>query len=270
MSSEPHDVCESMRLALLQRAESASASRAADSKPGAIGETSSPSSIDEVSHPVRPLDAAPSSGGGLDTHLADCAACRRELARATHRTLLVRTLPRFAPPVDLDGVVVAALQAGMRQKRAIQAITSLTPVAAPDVLAQRIAGVTAPAVLERLVSEDLADPAKAVASRYTRRLERLRAPTDLEHRLGHPPRRSRSRFLPLALVTAGLLLTVGTLALAHFLRGTTRGVPTLQSGPVLVVEHVDSVQQLDPIAGMLLAGFTGGLVDVERLKREEL
>lgn len=270
MSSGPHDVCESMRFALLQRAERASASPAGDSNLSAIGEMSASSSTDEVSQPDRPLGEAASTRGGLDAHLADCATCRSELARATQRTSLVRTLARVAPPIELDGVVVAALQAGMRQKRAVQAITSLTPVAAPDVLAQRIAGVTAPAVLERLVSEDLADPAKAVASRYTRRLERLRAPTDLEHRLGHAPRRSTSRFLPIALATAGLLLTVGALALAHFLRGTTRGVPTAQSGPVLVVEHVDSVQELDPIAGMLLAGFTGGLVDAERLKREEL
>lgn len=262
MSSVPRNDCESMRPALLQRAEAASSD-------GPFGTLASGAAGARADAEQR-VDRASIARDDLDVHLAGCAACRRELARATRRTELVRSLVRVGAPSELDGAVVAALQAGMRQERAIEAVAALTPVAAPEELARRIAVPRAPAVLERLVAEDLADPAKAVASRYARRLERLRAPDDLAQRLVRSPRRPASRFLPIALATAGLLLTVGALTLAYILRGKARELPATQGGVVLVVERVDSVQQLDPVAAQLLAGFTGGLVDAERLKREEM
>jgi len=259
-----------MRVALLQRAEAMSSDRGLDSDERDRSPRAGSGPREADSRSDRALDPAPSSRGDFDAHLAGCANCRAELARAARRMSLVRSLAHLAAPIDLDGAVVAALQAGVRQERAIQAVTNLTPVAAPEVLARRVAAPTAPAVLERLVGEDLADPAKALASRYTRRLERLRAPPDLEQRLGRAPRRSTSLYLPIALAAAGLLLTVGALGLGHFLRGTPRGLPSAPVGPELIVEYVGSVRDLDPLAAELLAGFTGGLVDAERVTREEM
>jgi len=119
----------------------------------------------------------------LDAHLARCEACPRELARAEQRVTLLRALGSRGAPVELDGLVVAAMQAGARQQRATRAVQSLARAHTPDDLALRLAGPKAPHVLERLVREDLVDPAKAVASRYARSLERLRAPRDLDRRL---------------------------------------------------------------------------------------
>lgn len=241
---EGHD-CESQRPALIQRAEGASA------------------------------DAH------LDAHLAACADCRRDLARAQQRIELARSLPRVAAPLALDGAVVAALQAGARQERAVQAVASLTPVDAPDVLAHRVAIPRAPAVLDRLVAEDLADPARAVAGRYTRRLERLRAPDDLQARLERPAPRRRF-LLAQALVVASVVLVAGSLVLLQLLRapdalgpgGAEQAGRDAAAGAsadlVFVVERVDSIGSLDPVAGQLLSGLLGGLPDADRLHREEL
>lgn len=261
MTSEPkpdHD-CASLRFALLRRAEAV-----LPDAPPASGV------------PARPADrrapgaGAPDARGDLDAHLATCTGCRRELARARFRIALVGGLQRVPTPAALDGVVVAALQAGARQERAARAVADLTSVAAPDELARRIAIPRAPEVLCRLVAEDLADPAKAVASRYAGRLARLRAPADLEERLGRAARRPAARFAPLALVAFGVLLSVSALVLAHVLRSDGRGAADAPRELVLVVERVESVRDLDPVAGQLLSGFTGGLLDADRLTREEL
>ncbi|MCY2961761.1 MAG: hypothetical protein NTY35_16495 [Planctomycetota bacterium] len=257
MSAEPGNDCAALRFELLLRADRSVLE-------GDAGVAGTDAGADGS------LDPASGSARALDAHVAHCAACRRELARAERRTALVRSLTRVASPHALDGAVVASLQAGERQERAARAVASLTPMAAPDDLVRRLALPRAPAVLDRLVGEELADPAKAVASRYTRRLERLRAPDDLADRLGRTTPRPVSRTLSIALAAGGLVLTVGALLLAHVLQGTPRDAAVAPSGPILVVEHVESVHSLDPMAGQLLSGFLGGFVDADRLAREKL
>jgi len=234
MSAQNEHDCEALRSALIQRAE------------------------------------GPRVDAVLDAHLAGCAACRRTLARAEQSVAIVRQLTRAVAPGELDGAVVAALQAGARQARAIRAVETLTPYPAPEDLARRIGVPGAPAVLERLVGEDLADSAKALASRYARRLERLRAPEDLERRLGTATPRRNPRVLPFVLVAAGLVLVVGTLVLTQVLEAPRGLAPTPRGGPVIVVERVDSVRSLDPVAADLLSGFLGGWVDAQRISREKL
>lgn len=238
MSSAPRHDCESLRFALIQRAERDASSRDQDA------------------------DA-------LDAHLAGCSACRREVERAERRVLLARSLTRANAPSELDGAVVAALQAGARQERAIRALATLTPVAAPDDLARLLTAPRAPAVLDRLVGEDLVDPAKAFASRYARRLERLRAPADLEQRIGDVPRNRRARVLPIALAAAGLLLTIGALTLGYVLRGGAVDRAPVRIAPELVVERV-GIRDLGRDGYQALAGFSGGLTDVGLALQEDL
>lgn len=248
MSDEPEIDCAALRFALIQR-----------------GEQSSVDPRHEIGAYVdAPLDAR------LDAHLARCSACRRELARAERRVAIVRELPRASAPLELDGAVVAALQAGARQERVIRALTALTPFPAPEDLESRIALPRAPAVLDRLVAEDMADPAKALVSRYVQRLERLSAPDELWERVCNAPARSTaSRLLTPVLIAASLVLVVGSLVLTQALRGT-REPSTPSSGIVFVVERVESVRDLDPVAAGIVAGFTSGWSDAQRLSREKL
>jgi len=230
MSKERHFDCESVRFALIQRAD------------------------------------GPHDDAALDAHVVGCAVCRRELARAELRAKLVRSLPRAQAPTALDGIVVAALQAGARQARAARAVEDLSTLTAPDELARRIPGLVAPAVLDRLVGEDLADPSMTFARRYVGRLQRLRAPTELEGRL----RRNARRTSPL--LGAGILGGAGVLLVAAVLIFTYVGredTTTRSSGPELVIERVESIRDLDPAAGLLLSGLTGGFVDAQRLAQED-
>ena len=198
-------------------------------------------------------------------HASGCPACRHEFERARRRVAFLRGLPAVPAPRDLDGLVVAALQAGARQDRAIRALRSLPSVPAPTGLFERVHGPRAPAVLDRLVGEDLADPHKALARRYAGGLRRLRAPDDLARRVdGHAPRRRPATFAAAVLAVAALVLVVGVLFLAR------PDVPsaTPDARPVLVVQRVDSLRGLDPLAGQIVSGLTGGVLDAERLTRE--
>ncbi len=202
----------------------------------------------------------------LDVHLAQCAACRRELMRTEQRVELLRGVSGPGAPVELDGLVVAAMQAGERQQRVTRAVQSLSRAHTPEDLARRLAGPKAPRVLERLVSEDLADPAKALASRYARSLGRLRAPQDLDQRLRDLRPGPLQRHAPVALVAAGVMLALGALIVAGILHGPRNpALPTTPAGPVLIVERVDSVRDLDPLVGQMLSGVTGGLADAQRI-----
>lgn len=128
-----------------------------------------------------------------------------------HRAL--EALSRLRPltaPANLDGSVVAALQAGSRQERSLRHLRGLDRLHAPAELddAARatlnpgrrwLAGLPSPRVLERLVSEDLADLPRALTRRFTSKLPRLSAPAELEARVRHELARTnrsagRSRF----------------------------------------------------------------------------
>jgi len=204
----------------------------------------------------------------LDRHLEGCEACRRELARTEQRVQLLRAVGGPGAPLALDGLVVAAMQAGARQQRATRAVQSLSRAHTPEDLALRLAGPKAPHVLERLVREDLVDPAKAVASRYARSLERLRAPHDLDRRLSELRPGTIQRHAPIAMVAAGVMLALGALVVAGILNNRRIPlVPAAPAGPVLIVERVDSVRDLDPLVGDMLAGVTAGWSDAHRIAK---
>jgi hypothetical protein len=202
----------------------------------------------------------------LDAHLEGCEGCRRELARTERRVESLRAVGGPGAPLELDGLVVAAMQAGARQQRATRAVQSLSRAHTPEDLALRLAGPKAPHVLERLVREDLVDPAKAVASRYAGSLARLRAPRDLDRRLSELRPGTIQRHAPIAMVAAGVMLALGALVVAGILNGRRVPMaPVPTAGPVLIVERVDSVRELDPVVGDMLAGVTAGWSDAHRI-----
>lgn len=110
-------------------------------------------------------------------------------ARLLQARALVNLPPCPAPP-SLDGFVVAALQAGVREQRAVAAVRGLAadgPLVAPTVLAERVAAAIdrrrAPDALDTYVAERLALPGAGLAQSFLARLPRLAAPDDLAERL---------------------------------------------------------------------------------------
>jgi hypothetical protein len=204
----------------------------------------------------------------LDLHVAACARCRAALERRQRAVTALQRLPRAAAPFELDGLAVASLQAGHRQDRAVEAVRALARERAPADLERRLVQPQAPAVLHRLVAEELADPAKANVRRWTGRLERLQAPADLRRRLEARRGERRARRSTVLLGTLGVLIAVGALLLVE--TRLRRGAPAAGRGPTLVGERIESLDRLDPFARQLLSGVAGGLPDAQRIAREGL
>lgn len=211
----------------------------------------------------------------LEAHLIACDGCRDFLASVEAQRRAFRDLARKSAPRELDGYVVAALQAGHRQDRAIEALRSLErmPMPLDADLAIWPAGAVAPAALDRLVERDLQDPTHSIARRFAGRIERLQAPRELETRvatviaLSGKRRRRAARGVSLALAALGL---VGLSALGTWFFATRPG-SVVAAGPKFVVEHVHSASELDPLLGSTLASLLGGLPDAEvHLKKEKL
>ena len=140
-----------------------------------------------------PRTAADSIGGG---HAGACPDCADYLARVVRGVGALSKLSRLPAPAELEGCVVAALQAGARQERAVRAFGSIARLEAPEdvdggaeveaELAARLPRLTRPArlsapdELERLVAAELADPAAFRVRRHVGGLGRLEAPTELD------------------------------------------------------------------------------------------
>jgi len=133
--------------------------------------------------------------GSLDAHAGTCADCAAFAARIGRAAEALAALERRAAPLELDGRVVASFQAGVRQDRVVRALTELGPLETPAdaELDARVefavrhpelelgrTSSKAPHVLERLVAEELADPAAARARRFVGSLRRFEAPAELE------------------------------------------------------------------------------------------
>lgn len=207
----------------------------------------------------------------VEQHLLGCAACAEWGKRLRARESLIGSLPRILAPAELSSRVVAAIQAGERQERAIRAVRGLGRLRSPsemddavaaqarrasrDPLAELAGRRPAPSVLARLVSEELRDPAKARVARHVSSLPRFEAPVELEARVRRdfgrvPVRRPRAFLTVLAALAAGLLAAVL--------------LPQLQGGPKYPfrVVHVGSLDDLDPAARSIVE-MTAGMARQE-------
>jgi hypothetical protein len=99
-------------------------------------------------------------------------------------------LGRRPAPLALEGYVVAAMQAGAREERAVAAVRDLGTEVAPVELDERVAGsidrLRAPGALDLYVAGRLALPGAGLAQSLLARLPRLAAPEDLTARLAAP------------------------------------------------------------------------------------
>ena len=217
--------------------------------------------------------------GPREAHAAECSDCAAYAERLARAARALGALERRRAPLELDGVVVAALEAGARQDRAARVLSSLGRLAAPE-LAELLpelgdeldviegtaaaARLRAPPELERLVAEELQDPAAARARRYVASLPRFAAPAELAQRLTTgtqglraPLAMGRShawsrRSLAAAAVLAFLLL-LGPL------RSPEEPRPRLR----LVPARLADTESLDAYARSLIGGLSGGLAAVD-------
>jgi hypothetical protein len=214
---------------------------------------------------------------GLAAHLETCAECAAFAQRVARFSALLGSLPRRNSPPELDGAVVAALEAGHRQERAIAAVRGLARLPMPAeipaepsvdlptdpwgrVLEGQRPGARAPAVLDRLVDEDLRGASAALARRFTSRLERHRAPSVLRERLQRSalslfrPRASRRNLLAAAALV--LLLAGGGLWLRQ------RSARDVDQDLGFEIRYETRLDAMDPIARSLVGGLSGGIVDL--------
>lgn len=222
------------------------------------------------------LAAAPPERDGA--HREACAACERWARALEAREAALSGLQRLAAPMELEGAVVAALEAGHRQERAVGALRGLERVASPRALdhalqseltslapapsnlpaAQRL---PAPSVLDDLVSKELSDPAGHRARRFVGSLQRLPAPVELAERLAaedwSTPQPQPKRLVALS----GLTLLVVFTALGLFLGGERERPPRYD----FVVEVVDDPSQLSALGAGMLDGVSGGRLGLRRL-----
>jgi hypothetical protein len=237
-------------------------------------------------------DTATSTAPQLREHVAGCAECAAWARRSTRLAHELEVLPRPALPAELEGLVVAALQAGQRQARAAQAIAALGRVSSPPDLdravdaelgealdleeqpeteaSDALARLAVPGVLDRLVAEELASPSQARARRYLGSLRRRRAPEELRLRVGlvladragfldasRTRPRAHGLHLAVGLMVAALLVVIGALVLRPTVGEQRPG------GPQIVIERVADPSDLPPIAAALFDGASGGLLSVE-------
>jgi hypothetical protein len=205
----------------------------------------------------------------LARHVDQCASCSAIARRVAQQATALRALERNTAPLALDGRVVAACHGGHRQERTLAAVRALTRWHVPAELDAKVLDEeygrilretsTAPAVLDRLVDEDLRDPPRARARRFAGRLERLRAPRALRLRVEQTAdaRRVavRRRVRVAAAATLVLALFVSVSAAIYWLRKPKYDFE---------VVHETSIEGLDPMPRAMLASLTGGMLDAHR------
>ncbi len=207
----------------------------------------------------------------LDQHSShDCAECAAWARRFRQRESVLGSLERRAVPAELDGRVIAALEAGYREDRAVAALRDLARVDVPSSLdraVERVAGevvlraptqVSAPDVLRRLVEEELSDPSKARARRFVGSLPREFAPAELDARvaaeLAKPerPRRFRSKLLAASFALVVLAISIELAISVRVSRSRIQWV------------EASDPSELSPMAASLFSGFSGGASELSR------
>ncbi len=231
----------------------------------------------------------------LREHVAGCAECRHAARAWPLAARALTELPREPAPRELDSAVVAALHAGARTERAIQALQRLARLSPPPQLSSaldansegnehdaeappsaeverlRAAGrAPAPRVLDRLVHEELLDPAKAHVRRHVGGLHRLTAPEALRERVADNFTRERRERAPRAALrkhaarrlrlVLGAAVAFALLALPFLSRPEE---PDVKSRPFRV-ERASSVGALSPITRDLLNAASSGMSTRER------
>jgi hypothetical protein len=204
-------------------------------------------------------------GEELVRHLGECAACEARWRRLMTAGGLVRSLPRQLVPPELDGCVVASLHAGQREDRAVRTVRGLTRLVTPAELSSAVGDACggkarAPAALDRLLAEDLADPGRSTARRASGRLRRLAAPPELARRLAADLRNetqgARDRWMSRGLL--GLALAASLLVIVRLAQGPGGPQNAPPSLLALQIRTLESPEQLDPWARAIFDDFTGG------------
>ena len=229
-----------------------------------------------LSRPEPSEELAASDG----EHLADCAPCRAWIDGMRARLRMVVDLERTEAPRELDGRVVAALEAGHRQTRAAEAVRLLSRSVPPNELERAVElsrGLEAvqedlgrhraPSILDRLVEEELADPVQARAHRHLGGLEQMRAPDELDARVEASLRPSdadgpvgarTARTRPRARVLGFLGSLAAALLVWWILPGT--GNEPRERELSFSVRRLEAGAQLDPMARGLIDAVSGGML----------
>jgi|Wag4MinimDraft_6_1082665.scaffolds.fasta_scaffold00866_7 hypothetical protein len=181
----------------------------------------------------------------LHAHALSCAGCRAALARWSAQGRVLRALPRVPAPSELDGRVVAAFHAGVRQTRALDQVQSLSRVPVPSELDARMARMLAGAHTSSARFERGESDGRRAPSELDQRVER-----DLQALLAVKQTRQTTR--------AWAAFAVASLAMvtAWLVWPRTQAVPTLQ--PEIELVQVRSLRELDPLSRGLLDSVSGG------------
>jgi hypothetical protein len=210
------------------------------------------------------------SGERAEDHARTCAECARWQSGVLRREQALRELVRIAAPLELEARLARELS-GRRVERLERVLGSLSRFSAPPELDERF-GLTpsaepengrdgnarvvgalelhsAPNVLDRLVEEELAAPARHRSERFAGGLARLSAPPELARRLDTSAR--RRRWVRLVLVPAA---TLAAAALIVWIGVLNEPAPRARRFQVV---HATSLDQLDPLARALAESLAG-------------
>ena len=214
-------------------------------------------------------------------HPEACPECAEYAVRAERAVRGLAELEALEAPVELDGMVVAALQAGVREGRAVRAVSELERQALPEPLvrsaeteaeiAAELGGpfdrerVQVPSVLDRLVHEELADPIKVTVRRAVSSLPREQAPAELDARvhgdLLAPPASTAAPRFGRRLMLLGTSIAAGLLALLFLRTGPEPRTPSFR----LEAATLEDIEVLDPFAREVVSSLGGGLLSVKEL-----
>ncbi|MBL8859804.1 MAG: hypothetical protein JNL28_14955 [Planctomycetes bacterium] len=206
----------------------------------------------------------------LEAHLVACAGCAAFLHNVERQMRALATLRAQRAPRELEGLVVAATQAGHRQDRAVLALRSVGPIKMPRAVDRAIwpVGTGVPPLLDSLIDHDLQDASRSIARRFAGRIERLQAPRTLDARVTSIfslARLRRDRLVRrFSLVAAALVLVAFTVAGTLFL---TDRPAVIAAEPKFIIQRATSTAEFSELAQSTFSALSGGLTDAERIAK---